>query len=190
MVVRGIVSAPVARGLRIGDLAAFPDDGLRRELIDGELYVSPSPVRRHQHAVAVIVAALLTTIEPDGGLVYPAPMDVVFSDDTVVEPDVVALSPDAARNLANPAHVDVTPTLLVEVSSPSTRRLDLIAKRALYEREGVPVYWFVDLDADRVDVHVLHDGRYGAPTSLDGDEHLWLDAAPRLTLPVADVLAG
>lgn len=190
MVVRGIVSAPVARGLRIGDLAAFPDDGLRRELIDGELYVSPAPVRRHQHAVAVVVAALLAALEPDGGLVYPAPTDVVFSDDTVVEPDVVALSADAARHLVNPAHVDVTPTLVVEVSSPSTRRLDLIAKRALYEREGVPVYWFVDLDADRVDVHVLHEGRYGAPVSVDGDERLRLDVAPGLTLPVADVLAG
>jgi Uma2 family endonuclease len=122
--------------------------------------------------------------------VYPAPTDVVFSDDTVVEPDVVALSADAARHLVNPAHVDVTPTLVVEVSSPSTRRLDLIAKRALYEREGVPVYWFVDLDADRVDVHVLHEGRYGAPVSVDGDERLRLDVAPGLTLPVADVLAG
>lgn len=189
MVVRGIVSAPVARGLRIGDLAAFPDDGLRRELIDGELYVSASPVRRHQHAVVVIAAALLAVLEPEGGLVYPAPMDLVFSDDTVVEPDVVALSPNAARDLVNPAHIDVTPTLVVEVSSPSTRRLDLIAKRALYEREGVPVYWFVDLEAHRVDVHVLHDGRYGAPASLDGDEHVRLDVAPRLALPVAEVLA-
>jgi len=190
VVVRGIVSAPVARGLRIGDLAAFPDDGLRRELIDGELFVSPSPVRRHQHAVAVIVSALLAALKPAGGLVYPAPMDLVFSDDTVVEPDVVALSPDAARDLVNPAHVDVTPTLVVEVSSPSTRRLDLIAKRALYEREGVPFYWFVDLEADRVDLHVLRDRRYGAPTSVDDEGVLRLDPAPTLTLPVADVLDG
>lgn len=190
MVVRGIVSAPVARGLRIGDLAAFPDDGLRRELIDGELYVSPAPVRRHQHAVVVIAAALLAALKPDGGLVYPAPTDVVFSDDTVVEPDVVALSADAARDLVNPAHVDVTPTLLVEVSSPSTRRLDLIAKRALYEREGVPVYWFVDLEAERVDVHVLRDGRYGAPSSVDHEGVLRLDPAPTLSLRVADILAG
>jgi len=113
----------------------------------------------------------------------------VFSDDTVVEPDVVALSPDAARHLVNPAHVDVTP-LLVEVSSPSTRRLDLIAKRALYEREGVPVYWFVDLEAERVDVHVLRDGRYGAPSRVDHEGVLRLDPAPTLSLRVADILAG
>lgn len=64
-------------------------------------------MRRHQHAVVVIAAALLAALKPDGGLVYPAPTDVVFSDDTVVEPDVVALSADAARDLVNPAHVDV-----------------------------------------------------------------------------------
>lgn len=190
MVVRGIVAAPIARGLTMSDLAAFPDDGLRRELINGELFVSPSPVRRHQHAVAAIVAALFAALEPDGGLAYGAPMDVVFSQDTVVQPDVVALVPGDAATLVNPAHIDVTPTLVVEVSSPSTRRLDLIAKRALYERRGVPVFWFVDLDADQVDVHVLRDGRYGAPRSLAPGATLTLDGAPRLALPVADVLAG
>jgi Uma2 family endonuclease len=117
-------------------------------------------------------------------------MDLVFSDDTVVEPDVVALSPGAARDLVNPAHVDVMPTLVVEVSAPSTRRLDLIAQRALYEREGVPFYWFVDLEADRVDVHVLHDGRYGAPDSVHDEGVLRLDPAPTLALPVTDVLDG
>ncbi len=61
----------------------------------------------------------------------------------------VALSPDDAGRLVNPRHIDVTPTLVVEVSSSATRRLDLIVKRALYERSGVPVHWYVDLDAER-----------------------------------------
>jgi Uma2 family endonuclease len=55
------------------------------------------------------------------------------------------------------------PDLAVEVSSPSTRGVDRLKKRALYERFGVPEYWIVDLDADVIEAYVLADGRYGEP---------------------------
>ena len=42
------------------------------------------------------------------------------------------------RYLADP------PVLAVEVLSPSTRRTDLVRKRAAYERAGLPHYWLVD----------------------------------------------
>ena len=35
----------------VDDLDAFPDDGLRREVIDGELYVTHAPDMRHQFAL-------------------------------------------------------------------------------------------------------------------------------------------
>ena len=38
-------------GLTYDDLQNFPDDNLRREIIDGELFVTPSPIRRHQRVV-------------------------------------------------------------------------------------------------------------------------------------------
>ncbi len=50
-------------------------------------------------------------------------------------------------------------------------------------------FWFVDLDADQVDVHRLDaDGRYGAPTSLGPGDQLTCLAAPGLAILVADVL--
>jgi Uma2 family endonuclease len=49
---------------------------------------------------------------------------------------------------------------VVEVSSPSTRRLELVRKRELYQRFGVPEYWYVDLEADRVEVYRLSRGSY------------------------------
>jgi Uma2 family endonuclease len=183
------MSVPVARGLTYDDLSAFPDDHLRRELIDGELYVTPSPVRRHQRAVVRIASALLAHVDESGGEVLPAPADVVFSASTVVEPDVVFVGPERVGMLTDPRFVDIAPDLVVEVSSPSTRRLDLVKKRALYEREGVREYWFVDLEAEQVDVHRLDEtGHYGQPVSLGPPDTLTCLAAPGLELRAADVL--
>ena len=186
-----VVSVPTATGLTYDDLADLPqDDHLRRELIDGELYVSPSPIVRHQRAVARIAATLLAHADQHGGLVLPAPIDVVFAEDTAVQPDVVYLSADRAEELSADRVIGVVPDLLVEVSSSATRRLDLIKKRNLYEREGVPEYWFVDLEADQVDVHCLDGaGRYGQPRSLGAGEQLTCLAAPGFELSVAEALA-
>jgi Uma2 family endonuclease len=184
------VSVPVASGLTYDDLWELPqDDGLRRELIDGELYVSPSPVRKHQRAVVRIAAALLAHVDEHGGEVQPAPADVYFSERTVVEPDVVFVGADRVDQLTDERYVDIAPDLVVEVSSPSTRRLDLIQKRALYEREGVPEYWFVDLEDGVVDVYRLAaDGHYGAPVTLTRGEAFGCLAAPGLELTVDEVV--
>ncbi|MPZ87902.1 MAG: Uma2 family endonuclease, partial [Nitriliruptorales bacterium] len=71
---------------------------------------------------------------------------------------------------------------------PSTRRTDLVRKRDLYERFGVPEYWFVDLDADRVEVHRLVEGRFAPPVVLGRDAKLTSDLLPGFVLPVADLL--
>ncbi len=185
------MSAPVMSGLTYDDLADFPqDDHLRRELIDGELFVSPSPIVRHQQAVLTVAAQLRAYARQQGGLVLPAPMDVVFSRVTVVEPNVVFIGPDRVDHFTEGRFVDIVPDLLVEVSSPSTRRLDLIKKRSLYEREGVPEYWFVDLDADVIDVYRLGDrGAYGMPLTLAEDAELTCLAAPQFVLPVGESLS-
>lgn len=185
------MSVPLAGGLTYDDLARFPqDDHLRRELIDGELFVSPSPIIRHQRSISVILVALHQHVASHGGLALPAPMDVVFAPDTVVQPDVVFLGPDRAAMLAGPRVIDVVPDLLIEVSSPTTRRLDLVKKRNLYERERVPEYWYVDLEADQLDVYRLDgDDHYGLPTTLGPDATLTCLAAPGFTLGVAEALA-
>ena len=193
------MSVPVASGLTYDDLWELPqDDGLRRELIDGELYVSPSPVVRHQRVVAAIAFALSRAAEQDGGEVLFAPMDVLFTPDTVVEPDVLYLALETWRQRGEGGFIDVVPDLLVEVSSPATRRLDLIYKRNLYERAGVHEYWFVDLEADVddsgtargvVDVHRLDaSGHYGQPQTLAHRDRLTCAAMPGFDVLVGDVL--
>jgi Uma2 family endonuclease len=181
------VSTPVATGLTYDDLLAFPDDHLRREIIDGELFVTAAPNLRHQHAVVVLSARFLAYVEERRGEVFPAPTDVFFAEDTVVEPDVVVVRADHLDRLEE-RFVRSAPDLVVEVSSPTTRRLDLIRKRALYEREAVPEYWFVDLEDDRIDVHRLREGRYGEPDSHARGETVTSEVLPGFAVTVDEVL--
>src|SRR5262249_1604689 len=134
-------------GLTYADLERFPEDNLRREIIDGELFVTAAPVLRHQVVVAFLTAELVLHQRARGGIALPAPTDVFFSDTNVVEPDVIFVRADH-MNRAETKFVRSAPDLVVEVSSPSTRHTDLVRKRDLFERFGVPEYWFVDLDAE------------------------------------------
>ena len=175
------------RGLTYADLELFPDDGLRREIIDGELFVTAAPALRHQRAVARLTAIFLAYIDAHGGDAFPAPTDVYLADDTVVEPDVVLV---LAANLdrLEEKFVRSAPDLVVEVSSPSTRRVDLVRKREAYERFGIAEYWFVDLDGDRIEQFILADGRYGSPTVIERGGIVRSHVAAGLTVEVVDVV--
>src|SRR5713226_3989394 len=131
-------------GLTYQDLQSFPEDNLRRELIDGELIVTAAPATRHQRVVAKLVHRLFTYCEAHGGEVLPAPLDVYFTETNVVEPDVLYVRPENLGRFEK-RFFRSAPDLVVEVSSPSTRRLELVRKRELYERFEVPEYWDVDL---------------------------------------------
>ena len=144
------------------DLQRFPEDGKRREIIDGVLHVTPSGFIPHQRAVGRIFRAFAVALEPVGGEAFGSPLDVVFDDRNVVEPDVLAFMPERA-GLIGDRHVYITPDIAVEVSSRSTKGVDRIKKRALYERFGVREYWIVDLDNDVIEAYVLQDGQYGPP---------------------------
>lgn len=144
------------------DLQAFPDDNLRRELIDGELIVTPAPGTRHQQVVLRLAARLLDYAEQRGGNAFDAPTDVYLTDDTVVEPDVLFVRPEHSKQVTS-KYVEGSPDVVIEVSSPSTRPLEVGRKRAVYERFGVPEYWYVDLDADRVEIYRLEGNSYPRP---------------------------
>lgn len=178
----------VASGLTVAELHARTDtdDGRRWELIDGELFVTPSPVPGHQRVVVRLAAAL----EAHGGglLVLVAPTDVRVDEQTVVQPDVVVFESQHAA-LVDPESapsIGLVPDIAVEVSSPSTRRLDIVHKRQLYERSGVAEYWFVDRQAEVVDVYAF--GTDDDLRTSSGGETIPSDLV-ELDTTVADLLA-
>jgi Uma2 family endonuclease len=172
-------------GLKYADIVDLPEE--RRELLDGELIVPPSPAFRHQWVVGELHYRLRLWLEDAPGGVYFAPLDVFLSDSNVLQPDLLFVSGDRLAQIEK-NFVRSAPSLVVEVSSPSTRRLDLGRKREIYERFAVQEYWFVDLDHDQVEVYRLENDRFAAPVVLTRDDVLESTILPGFSLSVDELL--
>jgi len=106
------------------DFLLFPDDGRRHELIDGEHYVTPSPVTRHQRIVGNLFFALRIHLETHPvGEVIGFPLDVILSKHDVVEPDLLYVAKERRDSIFKD-WARGAPDLVVEIGSPSTRRRD------------------------------------------------------------------
>jgi Uma2 family endonuclease len=156
--------------LGYADYAALPDDGKRYEILDGELYVTPAPTPRHQIIAGNLVWILEGHVRSRGiGKVLFAPLDVIFADSSIAQPDVVYLD-DARTSLISHRGIEGAPTLLVEVLSPTTTRTDRRIKRALYARYRVPFYWIVDPEARALEAYRIEDREYALTMRATGSE--------------------
>ena len=173
------------------DYLTFPDDGRRHELIDGEHFVTPAPVRRHQRLTVRLTFALEGWLRqhPVGEL-YVAPMDVILSDIDVVEPDLLFVSNERSQILGKWIHG--APDLVIEILSPSTRRVDEITKRRLYERVGVREYWIVDDEIEVVKIYRRQeDGSFAREPELsrEAGHSLTTPLLPGFSFPLAELFA-
>ena len=143
------------------DYWALPE-GVRAELIDGELWDLASPSRAHQEIVMEVSARLKNHIDSHGGAckVYPAPFAVnLFADETTfVEPDVSVV---CDRGKLSERGCEGAPDFVVEVVSPSNPEMDYISKLNLYRVAGVREYWICDPRRTRARVPLRQRGSDG-----------------------------
>lgn len=154
------------------DLAGLPDDGLRYELIDGSLLVTPAPAVRHQQVVRRLIRLLEKGCPPEFELL-PAPVDIHLGERTVVQPDLlVAPRVDFAVNgLFGP------PLLAIEIASPSTALVDRNLKRAAFEAAGTPSFWIIDPAGPSLTVWELQGGAYAEVVHATGAQS-WTGTQP------------
>jgi Uma2 family endonuclease len=183
------VREPIRRKLTYDDYVLIPEDGLRHEILDGEHYVSPAPTPFHQSISGELHARLWLFVREHGlGRVYFAPLDVLFSEHNVAQPDLVFISREREGILAEP-NVQGAPDLVVEILSPSTRRRDEGLKRSIYERFGVREYWLVNPERRVVQVF-RHDGsRFDSLPELSAaaDDVLTTPLLPGLEIRVIEI---
>lgn len=148
----------------VEEMWRLPEDGNRYEVIDGVLYVTPSPSLQHQDAAGVLYRKLAAYLETQHvGWVYFAPSDVVFAPRRAVEPDVYVARLVLGKRPRSPEDVRHL-VLAIEVLSPGTAATDRGVKRRLYQQHA-DEYWIVDLDARLIERWRPGDQR---PEILDG----------------------
>lgn len=162
------MSAHLKTKLDYDDLAHAPDDGKQYELLDGDLFVTPSPSPLHQRVSKRLQRQLERYFEERKlGEVFNAPLDVILTRHDVVEPDLVVvinLEQVSKRGIEGP------PLLAVEILSPSTADRDRTLKAKRYEATGIPHYWIVDIESQRIDCYRLTDQKYVLATSAIGNQ--------------------
>jgi len=148
----------------VESLETLPDNGLRYEILDGTVLVTPSPTPRHQGAI-VELAVLLRAACPADHRVFVAPLDWQPDGRTSLEPDLLVVRRDriGEKNITQP------PALVVEVLSPGTARIDRMIKFSRYAEGGIGQCWIVDPRVPSVQVYDLVDGAYTLIAEGTGD---------------------
>jgi Uma2 family endonuclease len=120
-------------------------------VVHGELLVTPAPRFDHQLLVSRLAVAVAKYLEREPlGVMLTSPADISWGRDVLVQPDVFVVPHDEAKR-REWSRIR-TLLLVVEVLSPSTARADRFTKRNRYQDAGVPVYWLVDGDEQRVEI--------------------------------------
>lgn len=158
------------------DLEVMPQNELTRyEIIDGELFVTRSPHRRHQQACGKIFRQLDVWSESTGlGEAIIAP-GIIFSEEDSVIPDLVWVSKERLAQIEDEAgHLTGAPELIVEVLSPGKQneRRDKEAKLKLYSIQGVQEYWIVNRLTKQVEVYQRENARLVLVATLLGNDQI------------------
>lgn len=137
----------------IEDIYALPE-GQRAELIDGVIYNMTPPNRMHQKLISQFTKIIGNYIDKKNGNceVYPAPFAVfaTANDETYVEPDISVI---CDKNKLNDRGCNGAPDFIIEIVSPSSRKMDYSTKMTLYSNAGVREYWIVDPAKERTTVY-------------------------------------
>ena len=143
------------------DYLDLPESDDRYELIDGELYMAPTPIPEHQIFLFYLTKVIEEFVtEHDLGRVIISPQDVILSEDVVLQPDVMFISNERMNIIRWGHYVRGAPDLVVEVLSPSTSVRDRTLKRERYAQFGVREYWIADIVGRTIEVNVASGDKF------------------------------
>ncbi|MBI5497136.1 MAG: Uma2 family endonuclease [Deltaproteobacteria bacterium] len=156
------------------------------ELDDGVLEFGATPTEKHQ-AIVRYFHSLLRAFLGREGITFFAPLRLRLRSGRFREPDVLALRSrhDPRRGPEYWTGAD----LVMEVVSPDDPQRDWVTKRADYAAAGIPEYWIVDPQQERVCVLTLDGADYREHGEF-GRGTLARSAAWPLEVPVSDLFAA
>ena len=159
--------------------------GVRLELVDGEIAVSPSPNYDHSHVDRRLSLILLNHIIKNdlGDLV--GDVDTIFTEFDVRRPDIIFIAKkrlNIAKNV-----IEGSPDLCIEILSPSSERIDREDKFKQYQDARVAFYWIVNPQDRTIEAYELKNRKYRPAGSAKGNQTVRLPPFPDLDIPLADL---
>jgi Uma2 family endonuclease len=173
------------RRMTYAELLKMPEDGPRIELYDGEVWEMPSATVVHQQ-VALNTAFVFREYERRaGGRVAIAPLDVIFSELNVVQPDVLYFVPERVHLLMADKRPRHRPDVVVEILSPTTESNDKGRKLRMFARYEVPEYWMIDSDERAIEIRSLRGDFYTVSVKASGDDVVTSPLLPDLSFSLS-----
>jgi Uma2 family endonuclease len=158
--------------------------GVRLELVNGEIAVSPSPIPDHSFIVVTLSMILnLYIVENDLGQLF-SDVDTIFGEFDVRRPDLLFYRKKRLHLIGDKA-MEGPPDLAVEVLSPSTSRTDRKEKFRLYEAGKVRNYWIIDPKMRTIEAYRLVGGKYAGRVRGSGSDVVQLAPFRDLEIPLA-----
>jgi len=158
--------------------------GVRLELVDGEVAVSPSPVPDHAYTVLTLGSLLKYHVEQNQLGIVLLDVDTIFGEHDVRRPDVLYFTA-ARRHFIGDKAIEGPPDLAVEVISPGSERTDRRDKFKLYAAGKVKHYWIIDPAQKTVESYSLRGGKYVGRVRGSRSDVVKLPPFPKLQIPLA-----
>lgn len=170
----------------IDDIYALPE-GERVELIEGQLFDMASPSYKHQKLTFSLARTIANYIDANGGSceVLPAPFAVIINKDNknYVEPDISVI---CDKNKISDRGCEGAPDFIIEVVSPSSRKMDYSINNTLYSNAGVREYWIVDPDRERTTIYYYEED--AAPMIVPFDQPIQVGIYQDLQITISELL--
>ena len=149
------------QGWTLEDYLRLAPENAFVEFVRGEVLMASPVTALHQEVAGFLYALLRAFLKAHKreDVVLTGPAAVQILPDVVREPDVFVLPPEAEAVL-DQVPLPVVPRLVIEVTSPSTRTVDLVEKPLDYAQAGVPEYWVVDMQEQAVIQHLPGQGAH------------------------------
>ena len=170
------------------DLLRLYSEGVRGELIRGELCETMPTGGKHGEVVANMVISIGTHVKSRRlGRLAASDSGVLLErdPDTVREPDIAYISAERLPlDVEVTGYYEVVPDLVVEITSPSDTRSAVTDKALMWLSYGARMVWTVNPESRSVDVYRAGER---AVTLREADTLNGLDILPGFDLPVRDI---
>jgi len=186
-------SSSEERKYTYADYLTWPE-GERWEIIDGVPYMQAAPTWQHQAISVELTSQFNTYLKGKPCRVFAAPFDLCIPDynekdeeisNIISQPDIVVVCDES--KLRKTGYFGI-PALIIEISSPSTIRIDKVLKFNKFEKAGVKEYWIVEPEGKFISAFTLQENkRYGRPEIYTDEDKIQVSGFPNLEIDLGTV---